>query len=94
MVGSLLYADFNRLVTGSLAVWQLVGTARGGGQMKDDCAAAGVRCRERESVCVCLSECFACVSEFVHVSLKDGTLIPPRQSPSLLRHPKPSVRRH
>lgn len=37
--------------------------------MKDDCTAAGVRCRERERVCVCLSVCFVFVSKFLYVSM-------------------------
>lgn len=57
-----------------------VGTARGGGRMKDDCTAAGVLCRERDCVlCLSVSFCtFLCGSKL-------GTLIPSRQSPSLLQ---------
>ena len=42
-----------------------VGTARGGGRMKDDCTAAGVLCRERECVlCLSVSFCmFLCGSK-------------------------------
>lgn len=57
MPASLLYADGSKSrqthywILGCVAA---VGTARGGGQMKDDCTAAGIRCRKkcRESVFV------------------------------------------
>lgn len=74
MPASLLYADASKSrqthywILGCVAA---VGTARGGGQMKDDCAAVGIRCRKKTER-VCLSDCiflFAFVSEFLHVSM-------------------------
>lgn len=83
MLRSLLYADGSR--SRQIHYWifvclAAVGTARGGGQMKDDCAAAGVRCRGRQ----CISWLYVFIWMFLCGS-KDDTEIPPRQSPSLLK---------
>lgn len=82
MLGSLLYADGSR--SRQIHYWifvclAAVGTARGGGQMKDDCAAAGVRWRGRQFI----SWLYVFIWMLLRGS-KDGTEIPPRQSPSLL----------
>lgn len=86
MVGSLLYVDVSKSrqthywIFGCVAA---VSTARGGGQMKDDCTAAGVRCRERdEYVRVCFLFLLVIFCKFLCGS-QDGTLIPPRQFPSV-----------
>lgn len=91
IVGSLVYVDVSKSrqthywIFGCVAA---VGTARGGGQMKDDCTAAGVRCREWDVLYTCVWVCFLCLLVIFCMFLcgsQDGTLIPPRQFPSLLR---------